>query len=87
MFLFINIQKSFITCCLVCTNTATNGTLSYDFTSSATYLNWATEQHCHSKNQNKSDELCYLPNTFCSFPTEISKILLRKLTHARVKSL
>jgi len=29
-------------------------------------------------------EFCSLPNTFCSFPTEIPKILMRELTHASV---
>ena len=31
-------------------------------------------------------EFWSLPNTFCSFPTEIPKIHLRELTHASVKS-
>jgi len=30
-------------------------------------------------------ELCSLPNNFCSFPTEMTKMSLRELTHATVE--
>jgi len=33
----------------------------------------------------KFQEVCFLPNTFCLFPTEIPKVPLRELTHASVK--